>query len=257
MCAIMHAFERSRPFLLGRHFKVYTDHSSLVHCKTQSKLNQRQLRWQEKVADYDMEILYKPGKENVFADALSRIRINLLCPLPTRSLRTQVIKGYRNSPLNNLIKEVEKREEPTKRYTVEKGLLYYRTDEFGSWRLCLPDIQYRKTMIHDSHDLAIAGHLGYIKTYSRIAWTYYWPNIGKDIRKHVQECDACQRTKPSNQPPAGRLHPLPIPGRPWESIGMDNLGPLPKSASGQDMILIAIDRLKKMEKFIRPYSTIT
>jgi RNase H-like domain found in reverse transcriptase len=71
MCAIMHALERWRPFLLGRHFKVFTDHRSLVHFKTQSNLNQRQLRWQEKAVDYDMEILYKPGKENVIADALS------------------------------------------------------------------------------------------------------------------------------------------------------------------------------------------
>ena len=257
MCAIMHALERWRPFLLGRHFKVYTDHRSLVHFKTQSNLNQRQLRWQEKAADYDMEILYKPGKENVVADALSRIRINLICPLPTHSLRAQVIKGYRNSPLGKLIKEVEKREEPTNRYTVENGLLYYRTDEFGPWRLCLPDIPYRKTVIHDNHDLAIAGHPGYIKTYSRIARTYYWPNMGKDIRKHVQECDACQRTKPSNHPPAGRLHPLPIPGRPWESIGMDFLGPVPKSASGKDMILIAIDRLTKMARFIPTNSSVT
>jgi hypothetical protein len=257
MCAIMHALERWRPFLLGQHFKVFTDHRSLVHFKTQSNLNQRQLRWQEKAADYDMEILYKPGKENVVADALSRIRINLLCPLPTHNLRAQVIEGYRNSPLGKLIKEVEKSEEPTKRYTVENGLLYYRTDEFGPWRLCLPDIPYRKTVIHDNHDLAIAGHPGYIKTYSRIARAYYWPNMGKDIRKHVQECDACQRTKPSNHPPAGQLHPLPIPGRPWESIGMDYLGPVPKSASGKDMILIAIDRLTKMARFIPTHSSVT
>ena len=86
MCAIMHALERWRPFLLGRHFKVYTDHRSLVYFKTQSNLNQRQLRWQEKAADYDMEILYKPGKQNVVADTLSRVQINLLYPLPTRSI---------------------------------------------------------------------------------------------------------------------------------------------------------------------------
>ena len=158
-----------------------------------------------------MEILYKSGKENVVANTLSRIRINLLCPLPIYSLRTQVIKGYRNSPLGNLIKEMKKREESMKRYTIEKGLLYYRTNEFEPWRLCLPDIQYRNTMIHDNHDLAITEHPRYIKTYSRIARIYYWPNMDKDIRKHVQECDAYQRTKPSNHPSAERLHPLPIP----------------------------------------------
>ena len=40
MCAIMHALERWRSFLLERYFKIYTDHRSLVHFKTQSNLNQ-------------------------------------------------------------------------------------------------------------------------------------------------------------------------------------------------------------------------
>ena len=48
---------------------------------------------QEKAADYDTEILYKPGKKNVVVDALSWVQINMLCPLSTRSLRAQVIKS--------------------------------------------------------------------------------------------------------------------------------------------------------------------
>ena len=36
----------------------------------------------ERAADYDCEILYKLGKENVVADALSRIHINVLSSLP-------------------------------------------------------------------------------------------------------------------------------------------------------------------------------
>src|SRR5208282_6556151 len=63
ICAIMHALKRWRPFLLGQHFKIYTNHRSFVHFKTQSNLNQRQLRWQEKAADYDMEILYNLEKK--------------------------------------------------------------------------------------------------------------------------------------------------------------------------------------------------
>ena len=40
MCVIMNALERWQSFLLGKHFKIYTDHRSLVHFKTQSNLNQ-------------------------------------------------------------------------------------------------------------------------------------------------------------------------------------------------------------------------
>src|SRR5947207_8177265 len=81
--------------------------------------------------------------------------------------------------------------------------------------------------------------------------------MGSDIRKHVKECDSCQRTKSANHPPAGILRPLPIPSRAWESIAMDFVGPLPKSASGHDMILVIIDQLTKMATFIATYSTTT
>ena len=63
--------------------------------------------------------------------------------------------------------------------------------------------------------------------------------------------------KTGESSPAGRLHPMPIPKRPWESIGMDFLGPVLKSASGKDMILVIIDRLTKMTRFIPTNSSVT
>src|SRR5439155_4833290 len=65
MCAIIHALERWKPFLLGQLFKVYMDHQFLVYFKTQSNLNQIQLRWQEKAADYDMEFLTSLKKKMI------------------------------------------------------------------------------------------------------------------------------------------------------------------------------------------------
>ncbi|GKC71478.1 putative reverse transcriptase domain-containing protein, partial [Tanacetum coccineum] len=51
---------------------VFTDHKSLQHILDQKEFNMRQRHWLELLADYDCEIRYHPGKENVVADALSR-----------------------------------------------------------------------------------------------------------------------------------------------------------------------------------------
>ncbi|GJZ76322.1 reverse transcriptase domain-containing protein [Tanacetum coccineum] len=63
---------------------VVTDHKSLQHILDQKELNMRQRRWLELLADYDCEIRYHPGKENVVADAL--IRKERIKPLRVRAL---------------------------------------------------------------------------------------------------------------------------------------------------------------------------
>ncbi|WMV30279.1 hypothetical protein MTR67_023664, partial [Solanum verrucosum] len=60
-------------YLYGVHVDVFTDHKSLLYVFSQKELNLRQRRWLELLKDYDMSILYHPGKTNVFVDALSRL----------------------------------------------------------------------------------------------------------------------------------------------------------------------------------------
>lgn len=51
--------------------EVFTDHRSLQHLLKHKDLNLRQWRWLELLKDYDITILYHPGKANVLANALS------------------------------------------------------------------------------------------------------------------------------------------------------------------------------------------
>jgi len=37
-----------------------------------NEMNMRQIRWLERLKDYDLEVKYDMGKENVVADALTR-----------------------------------------------------------------------------------------------------------------------------------------------------------------------------------------
>nr|GEU35266.1 reverse transcriptase domain-containing protein [Tanacetum cinerariifolium] len=80
---------------------------SLQHVLNQKELNMRQRRWLELLADYDCEIRYHPGKENVVADALSQKRIiksRQVKPLRVRSL---IIPIHSNLPSQILETQTE------------------------------------------------------------------------------------------------------------------------------------------------------
>ena len=72
LAAVVIALKQWRHYLYGVKCEVYTDHRSLQYVFAQKDLNLRQRRWMELLKDYDITILYHPGKANVVADALSR-----------------------------------------------------------------------------------------------------------------------------------------------------------------------------------------
>jgi len=51
---------------------VYTDYQNLQNFLTTKVWNQRQIRWAERLADYNFKIRYRPGKTVGKPDALSR-----------------------------------------------------------------------------------------------------------------------------------------------------------------------------------------
>ena len=72
LAAVVFALKIWRHYLYGVHIDIYTNHKSLQYIFKQKDLNLRQWRWLELIKDYDIDILYHPGKANVVADALSR-----------------------------------------------------------------------------------------------------------------------------------------------------------------------------------------
>ena len=56
----------------GQPFTVFTDNNPLTYVLSSAKLNAVGMRWVNELADYNFIIKYRPGKENVDADGLSR-----------------------------------------------------------------------------------------------------------------------------------------------------------------------------------------
>lgn len=76
LLAIVWATKYFRPYLYGRKFKIYSDHRPLQWLFSLKEPNSKLLRWRLKLEEFDYEIIYKKGKQNTNADALSRIDLN-------------------------------------------------------------------------------------------------------------------------------------------------------------------------------------
>jgi hypothetical protein len=64
--------DKFRDYLLGGRCTIFTDNNPLTHIMTQKKLPALEQRWVNGLASFDLDIKFRPGKENRNADALSR-----------------------------------------------------------------------------------------------------------------------------------------------------------------------------------------
>ena len=85
--------------------------------------------------------------------------------------------------------------------------------------------QLIKIIINHAHN--IIGHFGQFRTSQYIRRYFWWPSMSHDIESYCKTCSIGATSKDTNSKPTGLLHSLPIPDRPWQSIGLDFMGPLP------------------------------
>ena len=70
--AIVSSLTKWRSWLSGLNFEVHTDHQGPQYFQTKQRLNARQARWQQDIAEFTFTIKYKPGSAMQKADALTR-----------------------------------------------------------------------------------------------------------------------------------------------------------------------------------------
>ncbi|KAG7310106.1 hypothetical protein JYU34_004645 [Plutella xylostella] len=73
LVAIVWAVKYFRPYVYGRFFTIMTDHRPLVYLFGMKDPSSRLLKFRLLLEEYDFKIIYIKGKDNVAADALSRI----------------------------------------------------------------------------------------------------------------------------------------------------------------------------------------
>ena len=71
--AIVFDCEKFRPYILGSHIIVHTDHAAIKYLMSKKEAKQRLIRWVLLLQEFDREIKDKKGCDNVIVDHLSRV----------------------------------------------------------------------------------------------------------------------------------------------------------------------------------------
>ena len=73
MLAIVFACEKFRPYILGSHVIIHTNHAAIKYLMEKKEAKPRLIRWVLLLQEFDLEIKDKEGCDNVIADHLSRV----------------------------------------------------------------------------------------------------------------------------------------------------------------------------------------
>ncbi|KAK9070431.1 hypothetical protein SSX86_010833 [Deinandra increscens subsp. villosa] len=245
--AITEAVKKWRQYLLGGKFHIYTDHHSLKHLLTQTIQTREQQKWLTKLMGYNFEVHFKPGKENIVADALSRIDQPTILSIshPTAPWLDEIRHYFRSSKDGKLlVQQIQSDPASFPHHLLRDGLVLIHN------KIMVPPItNLRQLLLEEYHASVLGGHAGIQATYKRLAANFSWLGLKKDVVAFVKSCDTCQSTKTPNHKPYGLLQPLPIPDFPWDDISMDFITRLPPSRGKTDVWVI-VDRLSKFAHFI-------
>uniref|UniRef100_A0A158P4Y1 RNA-directed DNA polymerase n=1 Tax=Tetranychus urticae TaxID=32264 RepID=A0A158P4Y1_TETUR len=261
--AIVWAVQKFRVYLEGIKFEVVTDHCALCHIHSKKNLPARLQRYAMALQSFDFTVTYKSGKKHADVDCLSRYPIS---EIPVDNLKDEceelftmlveettaesfdLITKQRQDPrcskilnqLENLASLAPKERKRMNRFRIENGTLYrLTTNHYGeTWNVVLPRELVPK-VLEEYHDAMISGHPGLFSTYNKIKQFYWWPQMTKDITNHVKNCFTCQLDKRGSGTLEAPLKSIVV-NNAFDKIGIDLVGPLPKSY-GQQYIVVCTD----------------
>ncbi|XP_037518397.1 uncharacterized protein LOC119395190 [Rhipicephalus sanguineus] len=258
--AVVYGVSHFHQYVAGRHVTVLTDHQPLLGIMGEKKqipqiLSPRMTRWCLKLATYDYDLVYRPGRLHQNADALSRLPLPaqvdepcspgdvlMLASAPRFELSPrQLAELTRNDPLLSRVMTAvangELRRLPKQEFSAFTKLGHELSLQEGcvirGARLVVPE-KARKDVL----DLAHAGHRGVVDMKACARGYFWWPGVDNDIERVVKSCaTCCQYQKTPTKAPAPEWKRATTP---WHTIHADFAGPV----EGR-MLLIVVDAYSK------------
>ena len=260
LLAIVFAFDKFRPYLIGNKVVVHIDHYAIKYLMTKKDAKPRLIQWVLLLQEFDVEIKDKKDTENLVADHLSRLegaKDDVLVNDEFPDEKLLAIEDKRAIPwfadfVNYLVAKVIPLEfnyqqkkrffAHLKHYYWEEPILYRHCAD-QVIRRCVPEDEMHSILNH-CHTLPCGGHFGGQRTAAKVLQSgFYWPSLFKDAHLFVSTCDKCQRMGNISRKDEPPMHPI-LEVELFDLWGIDFMGPFPASYSNL-YILLAVDYVSK------------
>ena len=263
---LLWACRHFRPYLVGRHFTIRTDHKPLTALNKTSGFALDRIN-AELQSFLPYTITYLPG-DVMPADGLSRPVAEISNPpnmepdtlpwisvTPEQLYHLQQTDKYIKALVCHVKFGLTSRSNRLRRFVgALKGEVVFQNGIAGIQNvfqkgtadlqksnkfLALAPYHIQSTLLQLAHDSLSSGHLGPEKTLKRIQQDWFWPGMKDDVYNYCRSCHVCLKSNyPSNKKPAP-LEPMPPAIRFNQRVHLDLLGPLPRSEGNQYVLVMS------------------
>ncbi|XP_062075473.1 uncharacterized protein LOC133779536 [Humulus lupulus] len=238
LLAIVFAFDKFRPYLIGNKVVVYTDHSAIKYLMTKKDSKPRLIRWILLLQEFDVEIKDKKGTENLFFEVSVCKEVPWFAAYVNFLAATDIPPEMTRQQLKKFYSEV-------KHYYWEEPILYKHCPD-QVIRRCVPEEEMLSILTH-CHTLHCGGHFGGTRTTAKVLQSgFYWPTLFKDANAFVKSCDRCQKTGNISRRDQMSMTGI-LEVELFDVWGIDFMGPFPSSFNNK-YILLVVDYVSKWPK---------
>ncbi len=256
--------------------KMFIDHKALISLMKDKELSKHQMRWVQKLVDFNFKIMYWSDKQNIKIDALTHqadvvlrdsedecIHYQWITILTSNWMKIADLKKNINESIYKQILEINEINEnctllceaiardetqyediKLKNCWIQNEILY---KDSQLWVLFNELLQMN--LIREIHDQLSVDHSDILRTVKVIKRNYYWSFMRKTIDWYIRNCYICQRSKTSRDKSNDLLQSLLISEQRWQDIAMNFIIDLSDS-SKYNVILMIICRLSKKRHYI-------